>query len=204
MPNEALPRHLLRPLLTAAVAAFGVLVLGAAHAQEAGSLIRRAGPYEITVSYLHSPPLVEVDNALVVEVRDASTGEPVAGLERTLHLEASVAPPRASARPIFVTFRPAKDRPGVYEGVFVPPSVGEYTFRLTGDIAGVPVNETFRSGPGGLPDAEPAGTDYASPGAYLAWGLLGVYLAGLAALGLWRLRHHRAPAGPAVTSGSGA
>lgn len=202
MPSEAPPRLLLLSLLIAVLAAFGVLVAGSARAQEAEPPVRRAGPYEITVSYLHSPPLVEVDNALVVEVRHAQTGEPVPGLERTLRLEASVAPPRASARPIFVTFRPAKDRPGVYEGVFVPPSVGDYTFRLTGDIAGVPVDETFRSGPGGLPDAEPAETDYASPGAYLAWGLLGVYLAGLAALGVWRLRRRRAPAGTAVTSGS--
>lgn len=176
----------------------------AAHAQEPAPLVRRVGPYEVTASYRSSPPLVEVDNALVLTVRDARTGERVSGLERTLRVEATVAPPRASARHIFVTFRPAKDRPGVYEAVFVPPSVGDYAFRLMGEIAGVPVDETFRSGPGGLPDAEPAETDYSSPGAYVAWGLLGLYVAGLGALGAWRLRRGRRPAGPPVVSGSSA
>jgi hypothetical protein len=205
LPNEALRRLAFRSLLTGgiALAIAAVTPAGGARAQEGRLLVRVAGPYEISVSYLHTPPLVEVDNALVVEVRDTRTGEPVPGLERTLRLEASVAPPRASARPVFVTFRPAKDRPGVYEGVFVPPSVGDYAFRLVGDIGGVAVDETFRSGPGGLPVAEPASTDYASPGAYVAWGLLGAYLAGLAGLGVWRLRR-RAPAGPAAVSGSGA
>lgn len=183
--------------LTGALA-IAALLPGVARGQEAEPLLRRAGPYEIAVSYLHVPPLVEVDNALVIEVRDTRTGEPVAGLERSLRLEAWVAPPRASARSVFVTLRPARNRPGVYEGVFVPPSVGDYMFRLTGRIDGDRVDETFRSGPGGLPDAEPAETDYASPGAYVAWGLLGTYLVGLSAIGIWKLRR-RTPAGPAVS-----
>lgn len=173
-------------------------------AQDAASVVRRVGPYEVTAAYRSSPPLVEVDNALVLAVRDVRTGELVTGLERSLRVEASVAPPRASARRVFVTFRPAKDRPGVYEAVFLPPSVGDYAFRLTGEIAGVPVDETFRSGPGGLPEAEPAETDYSSPGAYVAWGLLGLYVAGLGALGAWRLLRGRRPGGPPVVSGSSA
>ncbi len=206
MPSDALRKLALRSLAAGGLVALPLAgpIVSTARAQEPAPLVRRVGPYEVAASYRSSPPLVEVDNALMLKVRDTRTGEPVTGLERTLRLEASVAPPRASARAVFVTFRAAKDRPGVYEGVFVPPSVGDYAFRLTGDIAGVPVDETFRSGPGGLPDAEPAETDYSSPGAYLAWGLLGLYLAGVGALAVWRLHRGRRPAGPAVVSGSGA
>lgn len=189
-----------------ALAAFALAVTGLAFAGTAGAeeaLRRQVGPYEITASY-RDAPLVEVDNALVVEVRDGRTGAPVTGLERSLRLDATVAPPRGAARPVFVTFRPAKDRPGVYEGVFVPPSVGQYVFRLAGEIRDAPVDETFRSGPGGLPEAKAAETDYASPGAYLAWGLLAVYLVGLGALGAWRLRRGRRPARPALAPGPGA
>ncbi len=203
MRNESLRSRAVRWSLTSALALAALFPVVAA-AQESTPLVRHAGPYELTVSYLHTPPLVEVDNALVVEVRDMRSGAPVTGLERSLRLEAWVTPPKASARSVFVTLRPARARPGVYEGVFVPPSVGEYTFRLTGQIDAVRVDETFRSGPGGLPSAEPAETDYSSPGAYLAWGLLAVYLVGLGALGVWRWRLRRRSDGPAPAAfGSG-
>lgn len=169
-----------RPVLATAVAALLLALVPAAALADA--VTRTVGDYQITVRYAHEPPYLEEGNALILEVTDLRTGRPVTGLERTLALEGSVIVDQ-TRRASPVPLRAAADQPGRYEGVFVPPALGEYRFRLTGTIEGVPVDETFRSGEGGLPEVVPReGLDFRAPGSLLASALLALYLVGVGAI----------------------
>lgn len=167
------------------------LALGTATAG-AESLERQVGPYRLRVQYDHPPRLDDI-NALVLEVTDTRDGSPVTGLERTLSMEGRVFPLQDVSRNVPVTIRPARDRPGVYEGVFVPPALGQYRFRLVGSIGSTVVDETFATGPGGLPDVAPAERDPLTPGALLGLALLAVYLVGIVGIAGWQIWQRRRP-----------
>lgn len=169
--------HLASTLLVAFLLTAGLSSLVAAE-----PVRRTVGPYELAVSYAHEPPYLEEGNALVIEVRDARTGQPVLGLERTLRVQGSVTVLEVT-RTYAVPLRPAVGRPGVYEGVFVPPALGRYTFRLSGTIEQTPLDEWFTSGEGGLPEVVPrTESDYRDPGVLLALAIFIAYLVGLAAI----------------------
>lgn len=168
----------MRPFRLAAAAAVLLLALLPA-AVLADEVTRTVGDYQITVRYAHEPPYLEEGNALVLEVTDRRTGQPVPGLERTLTVEGSVVVEQ-TRRASPVPLRAVPEQPGRYEGVFVPPALGEYSFRITGTIGGTPVDETFRSGEGGLPDVVPReGLDFRAPGSLLASALLVLYVIGV-------------------------
>lgn len=175
-------------LLLLAIASSLSLWPALTHAE--GEPIRRTvGDYDIAVSY-QKEPLMDVGNALLIEVRDNRTGAPVPGLGGTMQVlgEAHV---NEVVRPVIVYMRPAVGKPGVYEGVFVPPAIGEYHFRLTGSINGTPVNEEFTSGGGGLPEVVIAGDSYTSPGAIIALTTLGAFLVGLVVIAVKQRSLHR-------------
>lgn len=145
----------------------------------ADAVRRTVGDYELTVRYASEPPYLEEGNALILEVTDLRTGQPVTGLEQTLTVEGAVVVEETRSVSQ-VPLRAVPDQPGRYEGVFVPPAIGQYSFRVAGAINGVPVDETFRSGEGGLPDVvERQGLDYGAPGSLLALALLIAYVVGV-------------------------
>ena len=164
--------------------------LPGASAKEQGPPIRRVvGEYEVLVSYSREP-LLEVSNALLIEVREVSRGVPVAGLERSLSV-AATAQREEVTRPLPVFLRSRAGEPGSYEGVFVPPVIGRYEFRMLGDIRGTPIDETFTSGPGGLPDIKVADNDFTSGGALIALVLLVAFLVGLAVIAAHQVSERR-------------
>jgi hypothetical protein len=178
-------------VLRSALAVVGVALLVAVlpATAAADSVRRTVGDYEITVGYASEPPYLEEGNALIIEVVEAATGDPVTGLEETLTVQGTVAVAQTS-RSSQVPLRALPDRPGVYEGVFVPPAIGEYSFRIMGVIDGAPIDETFRSSEGGLPAVVARDAiDYTSPGSLLAIALLAAYVVGVGAILVHRRLH---------------
>ncbi|HXG36692.1 MAG TPA: hypothetical protein VNL15_06970 [Dehalococcoidia bacterium] len=190
--------HSLNPLqrpcffLFAFLAALLIGATGVARAESEPPLRRSVGNYELTVGYASSPPLLEVKNALHIEVRELANSRPVSGLERSLQVTGEVNV-ESVTRPLSIFLRPVSDQPGVYEGVFVPPSLGDYRFRVTGNILGTPVDEVFSDGPGGLPKAEVAEDDFTSQGALIAVASVVAFLIGLGIIAFLQIRMRRRP-----------
>ncbi len=145
---------------------------------------KEVGPYRI-VAQFQEQPHVNDESILLLQVMDQRTGELVLGLADTLRMEGWVTPQTGLERRFPVYFRPAKDRPGVYEAIFVPPTVGQYRFRLTGQIEELETDMELTTGPGGLPDIMPPREELMSPGNLVAFSLLGVYLGSLVGLGAY-------------------
>lgn len=158
---------------------------------------RVAGPYRLTLEYANEPPYLEATAVLVLRVSDVTTGAPVAGLERTIRFEGAVEVTEDVVRAFPVFVRPILGQPGAYEAVFIPPAIGEYRFRLLGEIEGLAVDEVFTSGAGGLPEVQVAENDYTSQGALIAYAILSAYLLGMAVLGVVLLVRSRRSRGAA-------
>ena len=190
--------HLARIVILTALATLA-LVPAAALAQDAPAAdTRTVGPYELSVRYADSP-LLEVENQLLIDVHYATTGAPVSGLEDIILLRGRVVESGVQ-RGVAVALRAAPGQPGSYEGIFVAPAIGEYQWRITGEIDGTPVDETFVSGSEALPEIGVPGRDYTTPGAFIALATLGAYLIGVVAIGVWMLRKRsRSRAAPANT-----
>jgi hypothetical protein len=178
--------RLARIVLVTLVAGLALLP-ALASAQETPAVeTRTVGPYEISVRYAEKP-LLEVENKLLIDVRDGATGAPVTGLEDDILLRGRVVESGVQ-RGVAVAVRAAPGQPGLYEGIFVAPAIGEYQWRITGDFDGTPVDETFVSGSAALPEIGVPGRDYSTPGAFIAVATLGAYLVGLVVIGVWMLR----------------
>ncbi|HXG41788.1 MAG TPA: hypothetical protein VNL95_03590 [Dehalococcoidia bacterium] len=178
-----------RILALAATLAF-LVSLGAPYAYAQDTIERQVGPYLLRLAFDH-PPRLDDANALLLEVVDTRSGRPVEGLQDSLRMEGWVYPTEGARRYVPVFLRPSRERPGTYEGVFVPPALGPYRFYLLGSIEGTPVQEEFATGPGGLPDVLPPEDELLTPGAVVGLVILGLYLVGMAALALWYLRQRR-------------
>ena len=174
---------------------------------------RAVGEYTFIVGFLKEPAFEGETNGIDLRVQRTADGQPVEGLEQTLKAEVVVGPNRMA-----VPLRPRFQQPGAYNGEFVPTRPGTYAFHFTGTIHGLPVDETFESGPGRFndvqavtplqfPDKVPAGTDLqralaAAEGRASTALVLGVagLLAGLVglAVALWALASRRAAPREAV------
>lgn len=174
-----IPAVVLGTLLLVA-AAMLPLVAGAAETREVGG-------YVIEIGFREEPAYLEEANAVEIRIRDLD-GAPVYNAHQTLDLRVS-----ARFREQVLPLRPLVGEPGAYEAPFIPPFTGEYDFTLAGSIDGQPLNELVRTGDGGLPSIEArTSNDYSSPGAYIAYGTLLVYLVGLGGVAYWfygRRRH---------------
>ncbi|MCS7276253.1 MAG: hypothetical protein NZ695_04490 [Dehalococcoidia bacterium] len=164
--------------------------LAALPAGAEGTVERQVGPYLLRLSLDH-PPRLDDANALLLEVVDTRDGRLVEGLQDSLRMEGWVYPTEGARRYVPVFLRPSRERPGTYEGVFVPPALGPYRFYILGSIEKTPVQEEFATGPGGLPDVLPPEDELLTPGAVVGLVILGLYLAGMAGLGAWYLRQRR-------------
>jgi hypothetical protein len=112
--------------------------------------------YEFVVGWLNEPALAYEPNGLDFRVtlfpngvpeeeseEAEAQGQPVVGLEETL--QAEIIAGGAETREL--TLEPAFGEEGAYESPLIPTVVGDYTFRIFGDLEGQEVDETFTSGP---------------------------------------------------------
>jgi hypothetical protein len=101
---------------------------------------RDVGDYTFTVGFLEEPVFTGQKSGL--DLRVARGEEPVEGLEETLRAEVSFS---GQSRELEIS--PVFGQPGAYRSVFFPTAAGPYSFHVTGDIEGTPIDETFSSGP---------------------------------------------------------
>ena len=110
--------------------------IGAASAHEQ----RDVGDYTFTVGFLEEPVFTGQKSGL--DLRVARGDQPVEGLETTLQAEVTF---NGQSRDLEIS--PVFGQPGAYRSVFFPTAAGPYSFHITGDVGGTPVDETFTSGP---------------------------------------------------------
>jgi hypothetical protein len=113
-----------------------VLGVGIAAAHEQ----RDIGDYTFTVGFLEEPVFTGQKSGL--DVRVARGDEPVEGLEETLQATVTFGDQTRD-----LELSPAFGEPGAYRSVFFPTAAGPYTFHITGDVEGTPIDESFSSGP---------------------------------------------------------
>jgi hypothetical protein len=113
-----------------------VVGIGAAAAHEQ----RDVGDYTFTVGFLEEPVFTGQKSGL--DLRVAQGDQPVEGLEETLQAEVTFS---GQSRDLEIS--PVFGQPGAYRSVFFPTAAGPYSFHITGDVGGTPVDETFSSGP---------------------------------------------------------
>jgi hypothetical protein len=105
---------------------------------------RTVGPYTFVVGWVNEPAYVNNTNGLSLDATEANGAKPVEGLAKTLRAEVIVG---GGAKRLALTFSSDKDRPGHYEGTFLPTKTGDYIFHIFGDAGSTKVDERFESGP---------------------------------------------------------
>ena len=100
---------------------------------------RDVGEYTFTVGFLEEPVFTGQKSGL--DLRVARGEEPVEGLEETLQAEVSFS---GQSRDLEISA--VFGQPGAYRSVFFPTAAGPYSFHITGNIEGTPIDETFSSG----------------------------------------------------------
>ena len=137
-----------------AVTAIAVIVLSVAlsSSQAAAHERRTVGPYTFVVGWLNEPAYNGLLNGLDLTVTETATTKPVEGLEKTLKAEI-ISGGGANRLPLALASR--FGLPGKYEAQVVPTRTGDYTFRVSGTVGTMSVDEKFESGPnrfGGIED----------------------------------------------------
>jgi hypothetical protein len=167
--------------------------------------VREVGDYTFVVGFADEPVYSGQKSGL--DLRVSRGEEPVEGLEETLTAEVTFGDDTRA-----LDISAAFGEPGAYRSVFFPTAAGPYTFHISGEIEGTPIDEAFTSGPdtfsevqdvtgGQFPVQFPATGDIvrdaeagaaAATTATIALVLGGAgLLAGLAALGLTLARGRR-------------
>ena len=101
------------------------------------------GKAEAVVGWIVEPALVDQPNGVDFRVTNAATKEPIVGLEKTVKVEVTQG---GTTRQF--DLRARFGQPGAYTADLIPTRAGDYTFRFTGEIEGVTIDERFESGPG--------------------------------------------------------
>ncbi len=96
------------------------------------------------------PDAAEGDDHAHEEASADPTG-PIEGLDGALEVEVTHIPTGSIHT---LTLDAAFRDPGHYVGPMIPTAPGAYTFRLTGEIQGAEIDETFDSGPGTFDDIQ--------------------------------------------------
>jgi hypothetical protein len=140
-------RHKLAILSALAAISLVLITLpGIASAHETRTV---AGKYKFVVGFLNEPAIAEQPNGIDLTVTDASTSEPVLGVEKSL-----------KAQIIFggetedVTLSPRFNLPGKYTAYVIPTKSGTWKFHFAGKVNSDNVDEVFTSGPGRFNDVE--------------------------------------------------
>jgi hypothetical protein len=129
-----------------AVSALGTILAVSVAGSAIAHTVQQAGPYTVTIGWLHEPTYVGELNAVQFLVHDA--GGPVDGLSTdTLSLVVSTG--SSTSDPL--DFAPTFDEdtglglPGEYLAPIIPTAPGDYTFHLTGKIEATPIDLTVTS-----------------------------------------------------------
>jgi len=146
----------------AATVAMAARVSSGADAHESRTVAD--GRYEMVVGFLDEPAFAGEPNGLSLRVSaygaatpaagaDAGTGpSPVEGLDETLTAEVLF-----GDQAMELVLEASWGDPGHYEAIFFPMEPGDYTFRITGEIEGGSIDESFASSPNGFsPVQDPA------------------------------------------------
>lgn len=108
------------------------------------------GQYSVEIGFRDEPAYLGQPNAFYLNVTQfGSDGGPVEGLAGTLAAEVT-----KDGETLPLTLVP-RSEPGVYEAAFIPTALGDYTFRLFGDILETPIDESFSSSPTTFASVEP-------------------------------------------------
>ncbi|MFM9107066.1 MAG: hypothetical protein ACKOWF_10260 [Chloroflexota bacterium] len=108
------------------------------------------GAYVLEIGFENEPAYLGQPNAIFVKAGKYGTGgvTPVDGLAGSL-----VAEVEKNGKTLEIPLIPAED--GVYLGPFFPTALGDYTFRITGEIDGKPVAAEVTSSPTTFNPVEP-------------------------------------------------
>lgn len=109
-----------------------------------------AEEYLVVFGWREEPAYTTLFNGPEFTVKLHSDESPVEGLEETLKLEVSY-----GGQSKMLRLRAELDQPGSYTADMIPTQPGDYTFRLTGTIDGVEIDETFSSAEGEFSTVEP-------------------------------------------------
>ena len=135
------------------LAALGLTLLALAIVAPPAALAherRSVAGFDLVVGWFVEPALEAQKNGL--DLRIAKGGTPVEGAEKTLKWEVTHVQSKATkAYPIRGVF----GTPGRYTSDVIPTLTGQYSFRISGDIQGTKIDETFVSGPGTYGNIEP-------------------------------------------------
>lgn len=132
--------------LLATMATFAIVVSSFAFTSNValGHERRTVGPYTFVVGWSNEPALVGVLNGLSLDVTETSSSKPVQGLATTLQAEVIVG---GGAKKLSLDLATDEERPGHYEGSFIPTKTGDYIFHISGTVGSTKVDERFESGP---------------------------------------------------------
>ncbi len=111
---------------------------------------REVGDNVIEFGWRVEPAYTTLLNGPEFTVEKHDSGEAVEGLEETLQLEISY-----GGKSKVLKLRAVFDNPGHYTADLIPTQPGDYSFRLTGTIGDVAVDETFSSADGEFSTVEP-------------------------------------------------
>ncbi len=104
---------------------------------------RTVGAYDLELGWRVEPAYVGVYNGPEFFVHDASSGDPVTGLESTLQLMVHF-----GDQDRMLEFYQVEDDPGHYTADLIPTRPGDYAFHLFGKINDQDVDEMFTSADG--------------------------------------------------------
>ncbi len=136
-----------------------VLALALAGTLAHGALAHERRPvdrYEFVVGFLVEPAFEGIKNGVDLRVSipaatDGGEATPVEGLEESMQVEMTHIPSGVAKT---VALRTIFRDPGHYTADLIPTAPGPYRFRFVGTIDGLPVDETFESGPGRFGEVE--------------------------------------------------
>jgi hypothetical protein len=135
-------------------------ILGTATA--VGHESREVGDLTIVVGFRNEPVFAGEESGLELWVTRGE--DPVEGVEESLRAEVSY-----GDRTRDLELSPSFGEAGRYQSVFFPTAAGQYSFRISGEIDGQAIDETFTSGPDTFGDVlEQAGGQF--PVVYPATG----------------------------------
>lgn len=118
-----------------------------------------ADRFEIQVGHQHEPAILGDTNGIRIQITE--NNEPVPSADTALVAEVDY---MGAVRVLNLT----ETEPGVYVGAYIPMQTGDFSYRLTGSIDGVEINETFTVADG-LTAVAPR-TDYEFPNAAHGFG----------------------------------
>jgi hypothetical protein len=114
---------------------------------------RKVGDYEFVVGFKNEPVYAGDKSGVELSISDAQSGDPVVkGVELEVEVQFGDETGLFPLEPDFVVG--AFGEPGLYGADFFPTRAGQYSFQITGTIAGQDIDETFTSGPDTFGDPE--------------------------------------------------